>query len=216
LNSFLKSVALDLTIRRSSFILPVLFSLAIILITLIIPVTKIIKMSFYETKKAKRSGIKVKSFNSAFSKITGTRLLSFITSISMIIVICSTIFGYCYYTQSGKGYSLLSIGNTDTEASYYTVNGIDMKDNKFDCNISVNIPTGNEIAVYNKEYGINSKELSDLSKNANVLAWSFYPAYTVVYDENQEAPELLNSCYVPFNEDWEYYNARHFNELILR
>jgi len=197
----------------SPFILPVILSLLIILITLIIPLIRIIKMSFYEKQRVKRFRKKAKSFKTAFSKITGTRLLSHITSISMIVVICATIFGYCYYTQSGKGTSLLSIGNTDTEASYYTVNGIDLKDNKIDCNISVNIPKGNEIAVYNKEYGLSNEEVSDLSKKADVLAWSMYPAFTVVYDENQEVPELLNNCYVPFNEDWEYYDDFKTNSI---
>lgn len=198
---------------NSPFILPIVLSSAIAVVSLIIPIKSIISMTFYKKNMKSKSYGKAKSLNSAYSKITGTRILSIMSAISMIIVICSTVFGYCYYSQLNKGTSYLSIGNTNTEASYYLVNGIDLKKNEIDCFVSANIPKGNEIAVYEKEYGITAKEEQALEQSASVMAWGLYPALTVVYDNKNEPPKELSQSIVPMNPKWEYYDLFSENTI---
>lgn len=198
---------------NSPFILPIVLSSAIAVVSLIIPIKSIISMTFYKKNMKSKSYGKAKSLNSAYSKITGTRILSIMSAISMIIVICSTVFGYCYYSQLNKGTSYLSTGNTNTEASYYLVNGIDLKKNEIDCFVSANIPKGNEIAVYEKEYGITAKEEQALEQSASVMAWGLYPALTVVYDNKTESPKQLSQSIVPMNPKWEYYDSFSENTI---
>ena len=189
---------------KSPFIFPVILSAGIVLVSLIIPVKNIISMSFYKNTNKSKYHRALYSLNSAYSKITGAWIVYFMSAVSTIIVIFSTVSGYCYYSQSDKGTSFFSIGNPNTEASYYLVNGINMKENEIDCFVSSKIPTGNTLAVFEKKYGISGKEERTLRNNADVLAWGSYPAYTVVYDKS-ESPGKLSQSIVPVNPDWEYY-----------
>lgn len=197
----------------SPFIIPVVMSFIITLLCLIIPIRNIVTITFYRKPHKIKFHRNVSSFNAAYSKMTGRRFLALVSCISITVVMCTAIFGYCYYTQSGKGVSYLSIGKTDTEASYYTVNGVDLKKNNLDCAVTAYIPTANDIAVYDKEYGINSTAINDMSKSANIYSWAAYPAFSVIYKENEKVPEQLESCIVPFNEKWEYYNDFKTNKI---
>lgn len=197
----------------SPFIMPLVLSLVISAISIIVPVKNIIQMKFYKKQGKKKSRSKVNSLNRAFSKMTGTRFLSVLSCVSMIIAICATTFGYCYYTESGKGTTYFSIGEENTEDAYFKVNGINIKENDIDCTVTANIPNGNEIAVYDKEYGITDSELKNLGSSADLLSWGLYPAFTVVYGENMEAPQKLLTSTVPFNDTWEYYDEFKENTI---
>lgn len=197
----------------SPFIMPLVLSLVISAISMAVPVKNIIQMKFYKRQSRKKSRSKVNSLNRAFSKMTGTRFLSVLSCVSMVIAICATAFGYCYYTESGKGTTYFSVGKENTEDAYFKVNGINIKENDIDCTVQANIPNGNEIAVYDKEYGITDSELKRLGGSAYLLSWGSYPAFTVVYGENMEVPQKLLASTVPFNDGWEYYDEFKENTI---
>ncbi len=193
-------------ITVSPFILPLILSIIIAAVSLIIPIYKIITMTFYKKTSVRRSKKKIKSLNKAFSKITGTGLLTSLSCFSIVMVIIISVFGYCYYTNIGKGKTYFTIGNKNASENYYKIQGINMKKNNLDCTVTANIPMGNSIAVYDKEYGITAEKISELSETAEVYAWSIYPAYSVIYGENDKLPLKLGQNIVPFNEEWEHYN----------
>lgn len=189
----------------SPFLLPLILSLVIAAASLIVPVKSIITMTFYKKPSGIRSRRKVSSLKGVFSKMTGTHAFSMLSCLSMVTVICSTVFGYCYYTGSGKGTTCFSVGNNNTSASYYLAEGIDLKKNDIDCAISAHIPLSSSLAVYDREYGISASEMQDLGMSAELFSWGSYPSFTVVYDENMEAPQQLSKSVVALNEGWEYY-----------
>lgn len=203
---------------HSPFILPVILSSGIIILSLIVPVKSIFSMTSGKSlSKKKKKHVASNSIKSVYSKITGTKFVAFILSLSVIIVIFSTVLGYCYYSQSDKGTSYLSIGNENTEESYYLVKGINLKKNKMDCFISAEIPCGNTLAVFENKYGVSAEEEKKLEHNAEVLSWGMYPAYTVIYDK-EEAPDPLSQNIVKLNPDWEYYDSfsqKYFYDLPL-
>lgn len=190
----------------SPFIMPLVLSLIITFVSLIFPIKEINSMTYYKKNSAKIIHRKASTLSSAFSKMTGTRFLSALSCVSIVIVILSTVFGYCYYTESGKGTTYFSIGKENAEAAYYTVDGIDIKENNIDCAISANTPVADTLAVYDKEYGISNSEIQQLSSSAEVLSWGYYPAMTVIYDENTEAPKQIAQSVIPLNEGWEFYD----------
>ncbi len=190
----------------SPFIMPVALSLIIAAVSVIIPIKNIIKMTYYRKPSAKISRRKAANINSAFSKITGTGFLSVLSCISMVIVIAATVFGYCYYTESGKGTTYLSIGNENVSEQYFKINEINIKENDIDCAVWNNAPSGAGFAVRNKKYGISPAELASLATSAEVFAWGNYSASTVLYDENAKIPVQLSDSYIEWNPTWEYYD----------
>lgn len=203
---------------HSPFILPVILSSGVVILSLIVPVKSILSMTSGKvpSKKRKKHGTS-NSIKSAYSKITGTKLVAVTLSVSTIILIFSTILGYCYYSQSDKGTSYLSIGNSNTEASYYKVRGINLKESEMDCFISSEMPCGNTLAVFEDKYGISAQEIQKLENNAEVLSWGEYPAFTVIYDKT-EAPNILSKNIVPINPGWEFYDLfsdKYFYDIPL-
>ena len=196
-------------ITVSPFILPLVLSLLIALVSLIVPIYKILKMSFYQKAAVKKSKKNASNLYKAFSKITSTVL----SCISIVVVIVISSFGYCYYTNIGKGKTFLTIGNENASGNYYKVQNINMKENDFDCAVISNIPSGNSIAVYDKEYGITADKIFKISEISDVFAWNVYPAYTVIYGENDEKNLKLGQNIVPFNEEWEHYNEFKTNTI---
>lgn len=190
----------------SPFIIPLVLSLIIAAVALIFPVKEINSMTCFKKSSSKITRRKAKNLSSAFSKITGARFLYALSCISIVIVIFSTAFGYCYYTESGKGSTFFSMGRKNTSAAYYTAEGIDIKENNIDCVISAETPRADTLSVYDKEYGISASEAKALSSSAELLSWGTYPAMTVIYDENTEAPKQLAQDAIPLNEGWEFYD----------
>lgn len=191
---------------NSPFVFPISLSFVIALISLIVPLKNIITMTFYKRANVRRSRQKVNSINSAYSKITGNRLLSVLSALSIVIVICSTVFGYCYYTQTDKGTSYFSPGNANTEAAYYIVKGVDLRANEIDCAVTANIPRCSGVAVYDKEFGISAAEEKRLSEAADVLAYGSYHADTIIYDSEHKAPPQFSNSAALWNENWEFYD----------
>lgn len=119
--------------------MPLVLPLVISVISVAVPVKNVIQMKFYKKQSRKKSRGKVNSLNRAFSKMTGTCFLSALSCVSMVIAICATTFGYCYYTESGKGTTYFSIGKENTEDAYLKVNGINIKENDIDCTVQADI-----------------------------------------------------------------------------
>lgn len=193
----------------SPFIMTIALSLVIAVISLIIPLKSIITMKFYKTPTAKKSRRKVGNLRSAFSKMTGNRPQSALICISMAIVIFSTAFGYCYYTQFGKGSTLFSIGKKDVADEYYKVGSVDIKEKDIDCAVTAAIPEvkyASSLAVYDSGYGISADELQPLGDSAELLSWGRYPPGVVAYDINEKAPGLLGNSLVPLNEEGMFYD----------
>ena len=190
----------------SPFIMPAVLSLIIAAVSIISPIKNIVQMTYYKKPSAKISRRKAANINSAFSKITGTGFLSVLSCFSMVIVIAATVFGYCYYTGSGKGTTYLSIGNENVSEQYFKVGEINIKENNIDCAVWNNTPSGVGFAVRNKKYGISAAELDSLGSSAEVFAWGSYSASTVLYDENAKIPVQLSDSCIEWNPTWEYYD----------
>ncbi len=193
----------------SPFILPVSASLMIAAVSLIVPIRSI----FSKKSKSNKRCTKAVNLRKAFSKITGVKKWAALPCISMAIVIISTVFGYCYYTETDKGSSFFSFGKETVSEAYYKVNGIDLKENGIDCSVTASIPSALGLSVYDNEYGITESELASLGKSANCLAWGRYPTDTVIYGKDEKVPPLLNDSLVPLNENGEYYNEFKDNKI---
>jgi len=199
------------------FIKPLIFSVAVAAASIILPVIRIVRMAFDKNDSVRKTRKKAKTLDKAFSKITDIGILMHLSSVSIIIVIVVSSLGYCYYTNFGKGKSFLSYSIPDSTENIYKVQNVDLRKNDIDCALLSNIPVGNKISLFNKEYGISSEKISKLSEKADVFAWSEYPACTVVYNKNAEHPLLLNPDPI-ITEDWEYhdkYDVYDVNLILL-
>ena len=179
----------------SPFIMPLLLSLVIALVSLIIPIKCIITMKFYKTPSAKKLKRNVKDLRGAFSKITSNRLISVITAAAMIVAVFSTAFAYCYYTSSGKGKTYLALGMKNVSEQYYKVDDIDLKENNFDCAVTASIPGAtfaSTLSVYDEDNGVASAQLSSLEEQAETIAWGNYPPDVVCYKADEQFPAMLN------------------------
>lgn len=197
----------------SPFIMPLILSFILAVLSLIVPMKSIAQMSTDKKRRHGKLSASTKNLRRAFSKITGTHFLSLLSCVSIITVICTTVFGYCYYTESGKGTTYFGIGKEKASAAYYKVNGIDIKENGIDSIITMNIPNTGGFSVYDKEYGISDSELKALSSSAETFAYGRYSAYNVVYNDDEEIPKQLADRAVPLNEGWEYYDEFKGNTL---
>ena len=196
------------------FIKPLIISVTVAAAAIILPVIKIVRMAFNKNDTIRKSRKKVRTLDKAFSKITNTGILMYLSAFSIILVIIVSSLGYCYYTNYGKGKSFLSYSIPDSTENIYKVQNIDLRKNSIDCALLSNIPVGNKISLFNKEYGISSEKISKLNEKADVYAWSEYPACTVVYDKNAEHPMLLNPDPI-ITEDWEYYDKYDVYDVNL-
>ncbi len=195
----------------SPFIMPLLLSLVIALVSLIIPIKCIITMKFYKTPSAKKLKRNVKDLRGAFSKITSNRLISVITAAAMIVAVFSTAFAYCYYTSSGKGKTYLALGMKNVSEQYYKVDDIDLKENNFDCAVTASIPGATfagTLSVYDEDNGVTSAQLSSLEEQAETIAWGNYPPDVVCYKADEQFPSMLND-----KKGVPYTGEEHYDEL---
>lgn len=193
-------------VTSSPFVMPIFMSFIVAVISLIIPIAKIITMSFYQKTSVKKSRRKAKNLRSSFSKITSNRFMNVLSALSVAIVISISMFGYCYYTNFGKGKTIMGIGNQNNAAEFYNVNGVNLKETGLDFGISASTPLGNSIAVYDKEYGISIENVYRLSEKGTLFAWGAYPTYAVIYEENDEKPRSVGMLEVELNPIWEHYD----------
>lgn len=193
-------------VTSSPFVMPIIMSFIVAVISLIIPIVKIITMSFYQKPSVKKSRRKAKNLRRSFSKITSNRFMNTLSALSVVIVIFVSMFGYCYYTNFGKGKTIMGIGNQNNAAEFYNVNGVNLKETGLDFGVSASTPLGNSIAVFDKEYGITTDNVSRLSEKGTSYAWGTYPSYAVIYEENDEKPPLIGKMEVELNPIWEHYD----------
>lgn len=193
-------------VTSSPFVMPIFMSFIVAVISLIIPIAKIITMSFYQKTSVKKSRRKAKNLCSSFSKITNNRFMNVLSALSVAIVISISMFGYCYYTNFGKGKTIMGIGNQNNAAEFYNVNGVNLKETGLDFGVSASTPLGNSIAVYDKEYGISIDNAYRFSETGISYAWGTYPTYTVIYEENDEKPLSVGNLEVELNPIWEHYD----------
>lgn len=193
-------------VTTSPFVMPIIMSFVVAVISLIIPIAKIITMSFYQKTSVKKSRRKAKNLRSSFSKITSNSFMNILSTLSVAIVIFVTMFGYCYYTNIGKGKTIMGMGNQNNAAEFYKVNGVNLKETGFDFGVSASTPLGNSIAVFDKEYGISIDNVYLLSEKGTLFAWGIYPTYAVIYEENDEEPRSVGKLEVELNPIWEYYD----------
>lgn len=200
-------------ITSSPFVMPIIMSFIIAVISLIIPIVKIITMSFYQKPTVKKSRRKAKNLRRSFSKITSNRFMNILSALSIAMVITISMFGYCYYTNFGKSKTIMGIGNQNNAAEFYNVNGVNLKETELDFGVSASTPLGNTIAVFDKEYGITTDNVSRFSEKGTSYAWGTYPPYAVIYEENDEKPPLIGKKEVPLSPIWEHYDE--FKDKII-
>lgn len=193
-------------VTSSPFVMPIFMSFVVAVVSLIIPIAKIITMSFYQKNSMKKSRRKAKNLRSSFSKIISSRFMNVLSALSVAMVISISMFGYCYYTNFGKGKTIMGIGNQNNAAEFYNVEGVNLKETGLDFGVSASTPLGNSIAVYDKEYGITTDNVSRLSEKGTSYAWGIYPTYAVIYEENDEKPLSVGKLEVELNPIWEHYD----------
>jgi putative ABC transport system permease protein len=198
---------------QSPFIMPIVSSFAFIVLATL---ASIIYMSGNNKSKIGHSNKKY-SINRLFFKVVNLKSLNLIITLSVVIVIFTTMFTYCFYTLNGKGTSSFSIGDTDTSENYYVANGVDIKENNFDCTVNSDYSRLNSLAIPEKFYGISEDEVETLEEKGSVFAYGLYPDFSIIYD-NEKVPDALKSAMIEYEYDFEFideYKGRSFCSVNL-
>ncbi|MDR0918763.1 MAG: FtsX-like permease family protein, partial [Oscillospiraceae bacterium] len=209
-------------ITISPYILPIITAAAVMIIAYIYPAIKIYKLSAVETKtsnirKNKKTSAKI---NTLFSRIIGGKGVAIIQCSALIIVMCTSIFGYLYYTNNNKKNTDIImdiISDYAYSASDYKIGELDMKSDDIDCYIeakSTYVFNGN--SIMENQGGLKQNQIDAMvSEFDRIYANGYYLNNSIVYQKEEETPQNLRNFIDPLNPDYDHYED-YIGKAILR
>ena len=200
----------------SPFLLPLMLSALISLLVMIYPIMHVAKLqSIQAAQKRFARRTASRRLGGLFSRILGGKTIAMLQCVSLVLVLSASMFGYLYYTDSGKGTSYLTLGQADTETNFYVVDNVNLEENEIDCALTGLRPQTNVgIGIADTSSGISEDAVKTLSGQSKVFAWGVYATdHVVCYDSWKDAPKAISSYRSELNSDWEHYE--HFKDLAL-
>ena len=185
-----------------------LLSAAITAASMVVPVWRVLHLravsSPARVQKSRRCG---NSRSAVFSKMFSCGGISALQCVSLVLVLCASVFAFLYHTGSGKGgnYPFLEY-RTDSDSSFFVQNGIDMKQAQIDAVLTGQQPAFQDWGNTGTVCGITPEIEASLHDLGGVYAWGAYSgSLTVFYANPEDAPPLMEAYRAPYNQKWTYY-----------
>lgn len=178
---------------------------------MVIPVWRVLHLRVTEESAKNRSARRSKETRSAvLAKLLSDRGNSTLQCVSLVLVLCASVFAYLYESGNGKGgnYPYLEY-QADSDSSFFIRNGIDMQKEQTDIVLTGQQPAYIDWGNSGTVCGITPDMEAALHDLGDVYAWGvFAGSSTVFYENPDDAPPLMEQYRAPFNEKWAYYTAQ--------